>query len=290
MNELPLEIWYMIGNHIEDYRDMVNLSSICKDFRSLFNNHTIIIKAKQNTTLRWDVYCEDEDKNHTIWSGAKNGMPNYCPIHEDHEINISKTTIIDRVYNSPEKVSRLPSFDSKNFIIHPGNNQGNPTNHLLFNPIQNRNYELRRIEFTTRENSIGDSITGLSQKLTVGVIIDNLNSGDRTIRITDTSIQYLKIGLYVEIIDGINTADMGRILSIDGNIITTENESSVSLESGAFVRVFYKLINNYVITNTNFSFKINKKWKAVDIIMEYTNNSDEIKYITCIMEYLISNN
>ena len=62
---LPLEIWYMIGNYIDDYKTLVSLGSTCRSLRELFNDHNTIIVTKQNTYVRWEIYCEDEDKNHT---------------------------------------------------------------------------------------------------------------------------------------------------------------------------------------------------------------------------------
>ena len=246
---------------------------------------------------RYRIYCEVDNRYEYIWLESTEDPPIYCPVDQNHTINLQSVEIIetlktDKINISEEKISTGGRFrvDSHSMVCDPSTT----TENIIIYP-----YPINALNFTidfNDENS-GDILnTVIGPKTTATTISNDVVIGDQIITVDDGS--QLKIGYKLFLDDNINCDDMGMIISINGNIVTLENQAVNNFLSTTptVVRIESHFVKNLKLPSANvidvFYSGLTKvgtltyleKNRAIKVIYE---NKDAIsKQFTFRMEYL----
>jgi hypothetical protein len=147
------------------------------------------------------------------------------------------------------------------------------------------------------DSMIQDEVQCIAGENTVvGAIELPVNIDDSIIKISSNLIQYCDIGFYVNLYDGINSENLGRIISkdIENETITTEFKSTknFSVDTPTYLRLSIYLVNRIKFFN---SFKLDLGYKKTGanyinagktFTIRYNNVNGQAKIFSMILEYL----
>jgi len=152
-------------------------------------------------------------------------------------------------------------------------------------------------QFVSATENTGDSWTWvIAKNTTVGAITANVTIGDTTINASQTVVDNINIGYKMNLFDGVNSVDLGRVLSkdTDTNIITVEHASTenFSAASPTYIRMSIVFMENaefghpWLLVYGEGKIKSSYVPANTVITVEYTNNTGVTKRICPSIEYL----
>lgn len=144
--------------------------------------------------------------------------------------------------------------------------------------------------FIIADNMVGDEISvTIAPNTVIGNLIQNLNIGDTSIRVSPTAIKNIKYGQYIGLATGQN---LGRVTSIEDPIIVFTPASSTNANAGSYINMCAKIIP-YAYFNAPGIMEIGKTVSTINRIpanvkirIDYKNNSGIAKKISFLLEYL----
>jgi hypothetical protein len=147
------------------------------------------------------------------------------------------------------------------------------------------------------ENMIGDSIECVvGENKIIGVITSQVNIGDNIIHVSPTVMQFCNIGFYMNLFDGVNNCNLGRIIekNIEDSTIRVELQSTenFNIETPTYVRMSLKIIPIIKLFSA-YTLEIGYKKTGTNYIPEgitftvrYNNINGNAKTFSIVLEYL----
>lgn len=250
------------------------------------------------TLYKWKIYCSTDSKFEYSWLDEHQAQPTTCPTNTSHTISSQQTSIVetrkpDIININQEDIKTGEHFfwDTKTFTA-----VANTTTIFTFSyPM---NISLIEASFVSVSENIGDSWSWVvAPNTTIGALTNNVSIDDTIINVTSNVTDNIKEGFWVNLFDGTNTEDLGRVLNInktDGTI-TVEHASTQSFSAATptFVRMNIYFLKDAVFGHPWISVygqgKIKTSHVPANTIaqVEYTNNSPSTdKTITVYIEYM----
>jgi hypothetical protein len=110
------------------------------------------------------------------------------------------------------------------------------------------------------------------------VLTSDVNVGENTIVVNKESLEYINPGYYLNLYDGVETIDMGMVISVDTltNTITMENTSSsfLSASTPTYIRR-----NIYLMKDVEIGHGWNNVYGEAKILSSYVPANTIIKMI-----------
>ena len=251
----------------------------------------------ENTTYKYQTYCETEQKYVSVWVGSEDSTPNACPNGADHIISGS-WQIIDKIVSNTV-VIKSSRIVNNNYMFEGFNIddiQPNTTKSVSISFP----YDIAIICGTTEVSleQRGDFMNIIIAPNTmIGVLTSDVTENSNILNVSQTVIDNVSVGFEITLNDMINQESLGRITSIDkvNRTITTAYKTVNSYSADPFVQV---LLNIYKIKNLRFMNPCEMKMKGLStetsmipkntkIKVLYTNNSSTVvKNISIYFEYL----
>jgi len=208
--------------------------------------------SSQLTLNKWRVWCVTENAFVYIWLDEDQDAPTTCPTNTGHTITTALTKIIE--IRDPEvfsiKQETTPTgenyfFSSQSFIA-----LANQTTSYSFSypfPVS-----VLSAQYVSAEENRGDTWTWtVSPNTTVGALTSDVSATDTVINVSSTVTDNIKIGFGVNIFDGVNTDDLGRVLAVDSDAGTITVETAAT-QSFAAATPTYVRMNIYFCKDMSF--------------------------------------
>lgn len=250
-----------------------------------------------SSLYKYSFTCTTELTEKSVWREEDDAAPSKCPDDTSHTIDTNSIRITKILKDNMIKIQEEGTPTGGNFraISESIDIAANETK--IVDKTYPYNISALAIEFNSDTENIGDNIELLiGPDKTIGTITSNVNINDNVINVDQTVIDYINIGYKVNLFDGVNTENLGYVISIDkdNKTITTTDSSTQDFSTSP---VTYVRINVYVIED----FKIGKngRWtigeskiggsfvpKNTIIRIIYYNNTASAKNFTAQLEYL----
>lgn len=200
---------------------------------------------------KYKIWCVTDNQYEYIWSETE---PLVCPINNTHTINIDSIVVIDEIASNIMKIreENIPTGENfqcecYNIEYTGGTGVETSTDFTWPHPIN-----VLELQFVSTDANKGDSIRlVVAPNTIIGVITANVSISDKIINVSSTVLDNVMIGYHLDLFDGANTFDCGRITSVDkvNNQVTVENSltQSFSASSPTYVRLSVYVVNNYII-------------------------------------------
>lgn len=201
-----------------------------------------------NTVNEYLVYCIAEDKDVSAWGPDP---PTLCPNnHLDRTIDPNRTRLINTISTRHMKVTEdLDGYyhcDGISFNIAAGPIDSITTHDLIW-PY---NIVIWNTDVYCTSDNVGDvvSVVAAPNKL-IGNITSPVTIGSNTIVVSTTVTGAVYKSFSLTIDDGVNSQDLGRIISIDTttNTITIENSLTNDYATGSLIKLNVNLITDFEI-------------------------------------------
>ena len=262
-----------------------------------------------STFTKWKIYCNTEGDWQEVILEESEGAPTVCPNINTHSVNGHSSTKLETVSAQEVKVIEelIPTggrfhCNTVNFDA-PGNTI---TTHDVSWPfdinILSLNFHSKGARkndgtWDANESQEGDiySIVAAPDTI-VGNITANVSIGDTTIYVSQTVMDNVKIGYYINLFNGPSTNDLGRVISLDKNlntiVVETASTDTFSALTPTYVRMNLYMIkdfeigpsDNYEIGNNKIGANFLPKNTVNRII--YDNKTTSQKRIRFNIQYL----
>jgi hypothetical protein len=145
------------------------------------------------------------------------------------------------------------------------------------------------------QNMDGDELECvIGENTIVGTLANNTIVGDDIIKVSDSIFEYCDIGYYINLFNGTDFEDLGRIIEKDSEnkIIKLENKIVKNFVVGDYIRMSIKLIPYaYLKGNTKLSFAYKRTGTNFlpsnrILRLKYKNNNNIAKRFMFMVEYL----
>jgi len=249
------------------------------------------------TLCKYRIYCNTEDIWVEKWDTASITV---CPNNNGHTVNINSIQELDCISENTvaikEESTNTGGFFCASTVILdiPSGATGATTviNHSL--PF-NRSNLVAKIK--TNSTAIGDKLDFLvNPNTTLGTITSNVVSGTATLPVSQTVMDNLQIGFFVNVTDGTINNDLGRCIdkNTESNTIVTEYNTAngFTASTPTYVQMTLKIIHDYEIGEPGDyeigSSKIGGSYVPKSTMMKiiYTNNNGQAKRLPVHYEFL----
>lgn len=177
------------------------------------------------TVYKYRLYCNDESTWKYVWSETS---PTTCPTNTSHDINLESITDIEKLASNQVKLNPI---DIPNDYRNVGGYYRLKTHSIEVAPNTTSTstfsfpYPIAVIGgyLSVPDNYEDDCFTlGCGYDTTLGIITQDIVSGATSIVATPTSLQYMRIGGYLRLTDGVNTTEYIEISDInkETNVVT----------------------------------------------------------------------
>jgi hypothetical protein len=239
-----------------------------------------------STVYKWRIYCETEGIWVESWGTT---APTTCGNNTTHTINPNSTQEIqsispNEVFVNTERVPTGGNFRTVGYMREiPACTPGET---FVFDVSYPYPINLSLVSFRTDVNSSGDMINGdAAPDTVVGVLTSNAISTTSVLHVSPTVNEYLKVGFYCNIFNGITSYNLGECISNDtvNNTITTERQVPETVSAGSLIRMALRNIDDYVLSNNQYKIlgtgKIGASYVPANTILRihYQNNNGESK-------------
>ncbi len=272
-----------------------------------FNNNTHSIDTTKSKFLehiyrdtmqltKWKVHCDTEGID--TFGYSEEIIPPMKCFNNDTHIVSQLPTIVEKIYNNTRRI--------KEETIPTGNNFGVETivmdipsmssapiikDHWFAMPIN-----LLNTSYITTYQHNGDKLeVEVSPYTTIGTLPDGVTSGVTAgITVSQSAIDYLNIGYFIDISDGVTYYSLGRCTAIDldTNKISVEYPTPKAFASGSYIDRTVKFVNSYTLCanehKTLGTNKIGGSYFPAKTVgrLKYTNMNGLAKKFTFGIEYL----
>jgi len=247
---------------------------------------------------KYRVSCTSGDGFQTVWS---TDTPTVCPLNSAHSINPALTTIVDTV-SSRVVAIKEEMVPTQGYYKLNGYNQvipaGTPGAITTFSHSWPYQVSILNAWFIPRSDQMGDSVdVTVAPNSVIGAIAAPVNIGDTIITVTSTVLQHAVIGFHINITDGVNVDELGRVIAIDSNNSTITMETptthTFSPASPTYVRLNVKFIENLSISCPAVRYVVAEKKSGgkglppnVPMTVMYRNNDGQAKTFAYNLEYI----
>lgn len=248
------------------------------------------------TLHKYRVYCITEAQNVYTWR-EEGDAPTVCPNDPAHTINPNSISVLEEVSPNNLLIAQEKTITGGNYRLETYRHSINAgpnviTTGQLSWPI---NISLIALKFFTTIDHESD-IFRIYEKSDVGSVTADVTPADTVIAVDQAVIDALAIGYHVELDDGTNIDDLGRVIAIDttNNTITVEKAAvnSFLASQSPVVRVFKKLVEKYEIGPAGKYTLLENRSVAqyltanTILYIEYKNKSSTAKKLVFECEYL----
>ena len=192
-----------------------------------------------STVYYYKLWCNDENAYVYVWDEQE---PTVCPNVNTHSINLESISVEDSI--SEEKVVINEESSSKTgghfkIVSQAFNASPNITTTYDFSyPIK---MGVLAIHVSTNDNQEGDIMSvALAPNTTIGTITADANINDTTLNVSQTVIDNIALGFYVNITDFVNSDELNQVIAIDkvNNTITVETPVQTAfIASGTYIQI-----------------------------------------------------
>lgn len=214
--------------------------------------------STRHTIYLQEVICKDNITKENVvhsdnWSPS---IFDHCPRHDSNHtfrISIIITSVSDNIITlTSDATNTRGRYRNQDVIfdVPAGPSTGYPIASTKSFPYNTR---FVSYEFTPKPENIGDSLSiYVAPSAPVGTLTQNVSNGN-VLRVSNSIITKIEIGMEVLLDDGVNTQNLGECLSIDvqNQTITVEEPVAFSFSSGTFVTPRFCIAKNHDIPNTN---------------------------------------
>lgn len=257
----------------------------------------LMTKMSDQTVHKYRVHCTQGDGNQVLWGPD---TPTVCPLDAGHSID-GNIVILDTITNAivtikEELVPTQGYYHCQGYErVIPSGNVGDVTTFSHSWPYQ---ISLLNAWFFIDDDQLGDWVdANVAKDTVIGAIGAAVTGGDTTITVSSTVLENVAIGFHVNITDGVNLNDLGRVLDINttNSTITCETAATNSFSplSPTYVRLCVPFVNELHFNNTNQRYMIAEKKVGgkglppnVPFYVDYHNESGTAKKFTYNLEYI----
>lgn len=215
---------------------------------------------------KYRIYCTTDSKYEYAWLPSTDPAPTTCPINSGHSIDPQHTLIVDEVVQD-QVVLKEETVATQGFYLSTGNEltiDGNLDSFTTTSHSWPFQVTLLTGWFYSTEDHVGDKVSVTAAPNTItGAIVGLVSPSDTVIPVTQTVIDNTAIGFHIDLTDGVNLSNMGRVLEIDaGNsTITLETGSTHTFNplSPTYVRQSVSIIEDMFITTGNVRYAFAEK-------------------------------
>lgn len=202
-----------------------------------------------STVYYYKLWCNDENAYVYVWDTQE---PTVCPNVNTHSINLESISIEDSVSEekviineeSANKTGGYFKIESQAFDAPPNT----ITTYDFSYPIK---MGVLAIKVPTNDNQEGDIMSVfLAPNTTIGVITSDANIGDTILNVSQTVINNIALGFYVNITDFVNSDELNRVIGINkvNNTITVETPVQTGFTaSGTYVQISINYMDKWEI-------------------------------------------
>lgn len=243
---------------------------------------------------QYRIYCIEEAIFAYVWASD---TPTLCPNnHADRTIDTNQTVIISRTGNNYVIAGQdtLKNFQHTCVPMNvPAMTPGTIYTHTFSWPMT---IQIWKTEFYTGTEHLNDRFTiFVAPDTVVGVLTLPASIGATTITVSPTAVtnQLISCGIDIELDDGVNSENPGRITAFDTtlNTITFETPLTQAFLATTSVKLNMKVVNDIVLHRTGFVYKIGEKGLKGKTIPantplrgEYTNMDGQAKTLYVVIE------
>jgi hypothetical protein len=250
------------------------------------------------TLYKWKIYCVTDSTYEYIWLDENQPEPTTCPTNTAHTIDATQTSIVETRAPDIVNINQEDTLTGQNYAWNTQSFTAlaNQTTSYTFSfPF---NISVLEAQFISAEENRGDSWSWvIAPNTTIGALTGNVSVDDTVINVSPTVTANIKVGFYVNLFDGVNTEELGRVLAIDSDAGTITVETA-STQAFSALSPTYVRMNIYFMKDAVFGHpwnliygegKIKSSFVPANTLVQvdYTNNSPSTdKVITCSLEIL----
>lgn len=213
-----------------------------------------------NTVNEYLVYCIEEAKDVSVWG---TDLPTLCPNdHPDRTIDPNRTRTVNTISTQVMKVTEdLDGYYHCEGIAYdiPAGLVDSVNTYDIVWPY---NIVIWNTDIYCTNDHVGDTICVVAapNKL-IGVTTTSATIGATTLDVsaTVTGVIYKSFNLIID--DGVNSQDLGRVISTDLtlNTVTFENALTNNFAAGSLIRMNVNLITNFEIPMSGIGISFGSK-------------------------------
>lgn len=249
------------------------------------------------TLYKYSFTCNDEGVSKQVWREESDPVPTKCPDDTSHVINTTSIRIVERVEENNVKVQEetIPTGGHFKALGRKMDIAANETK--TKDEVFPFDISAMAIEFTSDSSNQGDELQlVIGPDTIIGTVSNDVTSGDTVINVSQTVIDYVSIGYNINLFDGVNTSDLGRVTAVDKDNLTITAETAVDQSFSSvmptYVRMSVYTIDDYTIGKpgrwTIGESKIGGSFIPAGTVVRiiYKNNENASKEFISQLEYL----
>lgn len=246
---------------------------------------------------RYKIYCTTESAYIEGWGTDE---PTSCYNNNTHTVNPNSVQLMETVSTSVVQINQNTyangnNFGVRNITLSAASSSTTTDSYTFAIPTT-----MHSFYFNADSEHIGDKIdiaANLNQ--TVGMLGENISPGDTIIHVPVAISLYGYLGFYIRVTDGVNTNDLGYIVSMDkvNNTVVVKTPATNSFDkTNTFVQMTYYVIKDFTISGIGHHAFGSDLLSGANIPLNtavsftYTNNntnlSDPNRIITIYMSVL----
>lgn len=250
---------------------------------------------------KYRLYCNDCAQYFYVWLEEELDEPSQCTTNASHTVDTSKTTIVE-VERDNEILVKEETIKTGGFYQARGLAAGVPSCipgawHDLVNFSWPIPISLLSAEAKCLSDHSGDKIEFLvAPGTTIGAVTQNIAASDDWIYVQQSVIDNIKVGRWIELVDGTNTDNCGRVLEIDStnNRIKVETAAAHAFlaSTPTYIKMTVKMIYDVELVEGHRlvigESKIGGSYipAGTTMVLRYQNNNGQAKRFAFIVEYL----
>lgn len=202
------------------------------------------------TLYYWKVWCVTENAWGYVWAPD---APSNCPNNVEHTINEEQVIVQDEISKTEvrveeEKVKTGGHICCRSGYINTPANDIAQTNISWPFPVNilSLTFNITDLHFKDKLNAI------VAPNTIIGTLASNCSIGQTELHVTGTVIENTAVGFHMNLFNGVNTDNLGRVLAIDeiNSTITVETGPSMAYTASGpttYVRQSIYVIEDYTI-------------------------------------------
>jgi hypothetical protein len=241
---------------------------------------------------KYRVYCDTDSKYEYVWAESE---PTTCPANPvSHTIDQDKTVVVEVREDSQIKIKEEDTptgahYQARSFEIDVPAQTGSFSLDFSF-PFPITLFSAEWINLSCSEGDVAQF--QVAPDTVVGTLTSDMLSGSTAF--TGSQASYAEVGYYFELTDGTNTADMGRVVSVDDDVVTCEygSEYNFSASSPTYTKRTVKMVPHVYLQSQGRvqlgESKIGGSYipANTNLRVVYQNNCGMAKTFSFLMEYL----
>ncbi|MFM2393072.1 MAG: hypothetical protein RLZZ546_1054 [Bacteroidota bacterium] len=244
-----------------------------------------------NTLNKYRYFCNTENKFVFKWD---NIPPTTCINDSNHSIDINSITIVDSLSRNEVIVSNRDPITQGYFMVESKTFNISSSNESIFTFSYPLPVAVYRSIIATSNIHNGDSIDiSIAPETIIGVNTQEVLNNNNIIKVNSSILNILSPGFYIDITDGVNTNNLGRVLNIDkiNEEITVEYNTINNFSIGSYIRLSMHIVKNlkfphayiYIIGSSTLGGKPIPS--NTPIQLKYYNSNNQEKEFTITFEY-----